>query len=532
MKYFIYCRKSSESEDRQILSIDSQYEELRKAFADRPAIEIVEVLKESFSAKAPGRAVFNSMVQRIERGEADGIIAWHPDRLARNSVDGGRIIYLLDSKVLKDLKFATFTFENNSQGKFMLSIVFGYSKYYVDSLSENVKRGNRAKLARGWIPNHAPLGYRNDAATSTVVVDEERFPLVRRIFDRVMTGGTSVRAVALESRDWGLRTPKRKRRGENYLAISAVHRILTNPFYAGAISWGGETHPGAHKPMVTWDEFNRVQHILRRSNSGPTPSKAPSFAYTGLIRCGECGLMITAEQKINRYGYRYAYYHCTKKRLDYRCHQPYMSADRVEECFANFLAEHTVPEQHHAWALERIRAERAGDDLSAQQQHMRLQEALANTRRALTNLTTLRVREQIDDEEFANHRKRLQEEGLELEQRLHSSITATEWIEPAEALIWFSARALEWFRGADGPTRRRIVQSVGSNFIMTDKMISIDARKPFARFRKNSTRSDLCAGQNDFRNLFMKKDLEVLETTAQIVALKKEYEEKQLKLAA
>jgi site-specific DNA recombinase len=140
MRYFFYCRKSSEAEDRQIASLESQLTTLKRTFGDKPDVKIVGAYEEAFSAKAPGRARFGEMISRIEAGDADGVIAWAPDRLARNSVDGGRIVYMLDVGSVKDLKFATYTFENNSQGKFMLQIMFGQSKYYSDALSDNVKR--------------------------------------------------------------------------------------------------------------------------------------------------------------------------------------------------------------------------------------------------------------------------------------------------------------------------------------------------------------------------------------------------------
>ncbi|MBU3922668.1 recombinase family protein, partial [Patescibacteria group bacterium] len=144
-KYFLYIRKSTDEDDRQILSLEAQEIEL-KELAEKEHLIIVDTFKESQTAKEPGRPIFNNMLDRIEKGEAEGILAWHPDRLARNSVDGGKIIFLVDSEKIKALKFPTFWFEATPQGKFMLSIAFGQSKYFVDNLSENTKRGLRQKL--------------------------------------------------------------------------------------------------------------------------------------------------------------------------------------------------------------------------------------------------------------------------------------------------------------------------------------------------------------------------------------------------
>lgn len=167
MNYFIYARKSTDSEDRQVLSIDAQLNELRE-FAERQGLKIVREFIESKSAKTPGREIFNQMLVALENGEADGIISWQPDRLSRNSIDGGKVIYLIDQNIIQDLKFPTYLFDKSPHGKFNLSLAFGFSKLYVDNLSQNVKRGIREKLRRGEFPGPAPLGYINNLKIKTI----------------------------------------------------------------------------------------------------------------------------------------------------------------------------------------------------------------------------------------------------------------------------------------------------------------------------------------------------------------------------
>lgn len=478
MKYFIYCRKSSEAEDRQVLSIESQVADLQAKFAADPNIEIVAVLQEAYSAKAPGRPIFDAMIKRIEQGEADGIIAWHPDRLARNSVDGGRIIYQLDGGSLKDLKFSTFTFENNPQGKFMLSIIFGYSKYYVDNLSENVKRGNRTKVARGWRPNRAPIGYRNCKDTKTIIVDPDHFRAVREIFAMMLQGTYTVTQIRHVLNDeQGYRTPRFKRIGGSPLAHSTTYQILTNPFYAGYIRWNGEMHPGKHTPVITLAEFDRVQAQLGRPQRNR--AKRHEFAYTGLLTCGACGLSITAEHKQNRFGTRYVYYHCTRRHRSPRCHEPSIEIKALEAQIASMLDRVYLPDSLHQWALQKL--ERSTESLVANRTRARsgLEATIAQTQKQLSTLTDLRLRSLVDDAEYATKRGELTNSLLRLRENLTAAPNPGAAFEPHELLLTFSNRAVDWFEAGNERVRRTIVQTVSSNPTLLAKKLSLEARKPF-----------------------------------------------------
>jgi len=520
MKYFLYCRKSSEDEDRQVLSIESQRGEMeRLAFGWRD-VEIIEVLEESFSARAPGRPVFQSMLKRIERGEADGIIAWHPDRLARNSIDGGRIIYLLDTNRLKDLRFATFSFENNSQGKFMLSIIFGYSKYYVDSLSENVRRGYRTKIERGWLPGIAPIGYLNEKEGKTIIADPERFPLVRRIWHLMLTGAYSPREIwELATRRWNLRTLKRKRIGGSLISLSAVYRILTNPFYAGVlVVREGKTLPGKHPRMITLDEFEKVQQLLGRPGR-PRP-KTRAFAYTGMIRCGECGFSVTAEEKTNRFGSHYTYYHCSKRRLDYHCKQRCVSVTNLETQILEFLQEIALPERFHKWALTNLPKLAIDEKVRLEAQRVSLQKAAVAVSKELDNLTKMRIRDLLNDAEYATQRQELDRQQLAISEQIQNlGNGAGSWFEPAQLLISFSNRAGFCFSAGDLHTKRLILAAVGSNLVLKDEKLNIDAKKPFRRWPKTANVSDLRAFVKEVRTLICEQGPEMRRMTESLKQL-------------
>jgi DNA invertase Pin-like site-specific DNA recombinase len=399
MKYFLYCRKSSEAEDRQVLSIESQRADLERRLLELPGVEVVEIIEESRSAMTPGRPRFDAMVARIEKGEAEGIATWAPDRLARNSIDGGRLIYLLDRGVLKDLKFSTYTFENNSQGKFMLQIMFGQSKYYSDALSENVKRGIRTKRDHGWQAGRPPVGYLNDPVTRTIVEDPDRFPLVRRMFDLALAGQSPKQIALIARDDWGMTSSPGKHIGRP-LALATVYKILNNRFYLGEITHAGATYPGRHRPMITETEFERVQSRLRLPGR-PRPSRH-RFAFTGLIRCGACGGMVTAEHKTNAYGSRYVYYHCAKRRIGPRCPERSLEERELERQIVAFLSGLVVPEGLEGWARDRLRTAQKDEAGFRAAREKALDKAIATSERQRTELTGLRLRGLIDDAEFAS----------------------------------------------------------------------------------------------------------------------------------
>ena len=513
MKYFLYCRKSTDTEDKQVLSLDSQRLEMLKLTRTWKDIEIVEVYEEARSAKKPGRPIFGAMVQRIVAGDAEGIIAWHPDRLTRNTVDGGLIVFLIDEGKIKDLKFATMSVENTSQGKFMLQNMFTHAKYYIDALRENVRRGMRTKAELGWYPGPAKVGYLNDATTRSAIPDPNRFELLQRALRCVaLRQETPERARETLNKEWGFRTKRTRRTGGDELSRSSWYRILSDRYYAGLFEWEGRIHRGKHQPMITLDEFESIQRLLHQD--GRPKATQRSFAYTGLFRC-TCGLAVTAETKRNRWGSEYTYYHCTRKRHGSRCGQPSIEVRLLEEQLLQFLRSVSVPDKVVAWLARRLHLD--ADALAAHEAERAkaIEDGLRSVSVETDNLIQLRIRNHISEAEYLAQRRPIDERRIVLEEA-RASVTNPNWIEPYELFISFCNRAAEWFRIADSATKRLIVQTVGSNPYINSKELIIEARKPFRHGGVFADRPSWLAFRDDVRTRIQDNDPEMLKILANI----------------
>src|SRR3989338_676001 len=272
IKYFLYARKSSESEDRQVQSIDDQINRLKKLAIDLD-LDIKKTYSEAKSAKKPNnRPVFDEMIQRIENGETNGILCWQINRLSRNPIDSGKLSWLLQRGILKSIQ----TIERQylpDDNVLLFNVETGQANQYILDLSRDTKRGLLKRLNTGWQNGIAALGYLNDKENKTITKDPERFNLIRKMWDLMLTGNyTPPRIMVIANKEWGFRTKKFKRMGGKELSKSGIYRIFNNLFYAGVIVNAGVQYEGKHEKMISLEEYDHVQTLLREKRQAQTPA--------------------------------------------------------------------------------------------------------------------------------------------------------------------------------------------------------------------------------------------------------------------
>lgn len=518
LKFGRYLRKSSEEKDRQVLSIESQRNEM-KDLAKTLKIKILkEFIDEGSGHKPNERAGFSTMIKAIEAGDINALLVWKADRLARNPIEGGYLLYLLQNGVLRCIKtpYNTYLPTDNT---LPLTIEFGMANQFSLDLSRNVKRGNKTKIEKGGFCHVAPIGYLNDRINKTIIKDPERFDQVRKMWNLLLTDMYSLSEICeIANKEWGFRTMKRKKTGGVKLRISSLYKMFNNRFYYGYIRSGNNKGWGNHLAMVTENEFERGQEILRKRGRKTKSNK--EFPFTGLIKCRECDCKITAEEKVKYVcpncgkhqsgknpkpclrckkkitreiianGKWYTYYHCTKKKGD--CKQPSIRGKDLKQQIDQILQSIEIDADFEKWSIKWLKFLNEEKFCEKKKENTMFQRNYNQAEEKLKRLIEMRAEGEITKEQFFKMKEETQLECNQWKQRFQKAeVDRDEWLKEAEREIDFVLGISNRFDEGTIKEKRYIFSKVGSNFTLEDGVLALDIGKEYLAFKKLEKLADL-----------------------------------------
>lgn len=496
INYFIYARKSTEGADRQILSIEGQLGELRMLI-EREGLTVVDTYTESKSAHVPyNRPQFTEMLKRISKGEANGIITWHTNRLSRNPKESGEIQQLLQDGVIASiiLPYRQFKSEDNA---LLFSIETSEANQYSRDLSTNVKRGLKQKCEMGQPPGSAPLGYLNTKLSTkgmnTIIPDPQRWPIIRKGFDMLLSRlYTAPQIVVILNNEYGLRTRPGKVQGNKSISRSTIYRIFTDPFYYGYFYHKGVLFKGAYEPMITAQEFDQVQQILDR-NGKPRPKKH-AFAFTGLMTCGACGCAVTATEKIKHVKQTgalksYIFYHCTKRRKNCNCTEKHYTTNReIEAMIIADLHRYQLRPLFKEWAVTILKENHQAEIDKRRAMVSQVATCEKQLEQEIDNLIELRISNSITEEKFFQKKTEKEQLLLRVQQKKASmELHAKDWISEITQHLEFTVSIADKFNKGDVQAKKEICLDFGSNWLLKGKKLLIYKHEwfePIRNYRK------------------------------------------------
>jgi len=461
----IYARKSSESEDRQVQSLDDQVRVLEE-FANRQGILVSEVIIEARSAKSPGtRPEFERLMRKVQDGQVTGILTWAINRLSRNLVDGGLVAHLLQTGKLEYIKTPQRDYlpEDNV---LIMSIENGMATGFVQDLSRNVRRGMQGKCDRGWYPGAAPVGYKNDLATHEIIRDPVKFELVKHAWKLLLGGGMTVMDIHREMVRLGLTASQRGNSGSP-IGKSQVYNIFSRRFYTGEFDYKGVRYRGNHEPMITSSEFEMAQVLLGRAPKAKQHKHQLPFA--GVIKCGVCGCSVVGEVK--RKSYRttgneatYTYYHCSGAR---GCSKRSVSEQAIWAALDKVQASLSFDPDFVEWCEESLRKNTQGDLIAVDESGVHLQNRVKAAEARLHKLNLMRLDGEVGQSEYLSLKSECTANLDSLRERAERSRSMSEHINTYIANRLGAAKQLGKLREATALGARAIVQGIGSNHTLT-----------------------------------------------------------------
>lgn len=478
----LYVRVSSKEQEESGYSIPAQLKAGRD-YAEREGLPVVREFVEAQSAKKAGRAQFDEMLNFLKHaGRPMAVITEKTDRLYRNFKD---LVKLDDLVNIDDIELHLYkegmVISQHSTGheKLIHSIKIVLAKGYIDNLREETIKGSREKAAQGHYPNKAPLGYINNPITRHIDPDPERAGLVRRIFECYATGEFSIRDLVAMAREQGLPT---RAEGRGRVTHTTINEMLRNPFYVGKFRWAGQMYDGKHTPLVSHELFARVQAIMDGRAGGTFQAK--EFAFTGLLRCGYCGYMVTAEEKRKKSGKTYVYYHCSgstnKDKSRPRCPKPHVREEALAERLGEIVARIQLDDRVFRSLRDALKSSAVEQQQFHEEAVSRLQAKAAKLQRQLKTLYMDKLDGNLSPDDYMAFKQDIEADLARANEQLAAHQTADrKYIEHGVQLLELAQTAYSSYMSRTGPEKRRLLNFVLSNCVMTAEGLIPTYRKPF-----------------------------------------------------
>jgi len=433
--------------------------------------------------KPDTRPVFRNMINRIIKGEANALLCWHLNRLYRNQKEYGELAHLLETGVIQCIKTPEREYHPEDHG-LLMAIEASMASQYVRDLRRDVNRGVREKAEKGWYPYKPKAGYSVAEFTKELAPDPVRFPLLRRALDLVLTGTWSVEETRIELNGWGYKSPRNSTGDGKPMTRSGMYRFLHDRFYTGVFQFADEWLVGKHDPMLTRQEFEKIQRILAKPDQ--IRAQAHKFPFTGLIRCGTCGCLVTAEIHTNSYkttghSRSYTYYHCTGRK---GCPKNSIAADELEAQILTKLEGCRLDPRFVEWALGELKADRANEETVANLISETQGDSLRAVKVKLDSLWEMRHAGEVTHQEFIGRKALYMGQIEALEDEAHLIATKAERDrQTAIRALTFGRDAYDKFTRGGIEEKRQVAFEFGYAYVLTLPTLQIASHPIIDKFR-------------------------------------------------
>ena len=487
MDAVLLARVSTEMQEDGF-SLDAQLERMKK-YCVRQKLNIIKEFNITESSTRGKRPKFKNMLSFIkERRKPVAIIVDAVDRLQRNFAE----TTFLDSMLKAGKLELHFLRENmilnqssKSSQKIMWDMCVLMAKSYVGSLSDNVKRSEEKMLSEGLLPGPAPIGYLNskEEGKKTIIIDPERGPLVKKLFEEYSTGLFSMDELVKKAKQWGLRN----KRSGNPISKAQFADILQNPFYCGVMFYNKNYYPHIYEKLISQDLFDKCTEVRTGRFKRTAKRTKQPFLLSGLVRCKHCGCLLSPYMKKGKYVYMR---HTSPDGCEYTSNVGENIIVREVQNQLQSIQFSDGQKQDLQKKLKTAYEKKYGNN---KYQLEKSQTELEDLKENQSKLLDLLIAGTITDVVYKEKNNLFEQKKAQLESAIQEMAKPDDSLDVAiDKVLNFSKNSFDIFESSQIEEKRRILNFVFENFFMDGKNVEISMHKHFKLLSKTGACQDWC----------------------------------------